>query len=302
MIRHMELPCTAMDFSHDIICHSGDRNVAYKEVNGQELLLSLFEPPEYGAERLYPLLVLVHGGGWQGRKVFPDQPDWAGDYLGFLARHYAERGWICACIDYRLMRENGQAAGYELIDLYEDCADAVAWLKSHAAELRIDLTRTAVLGESAGGYLAAALITLPMGDPAFFKSAILVNAITDLSDPRWGARIAACSAHPLLKEKSKAEKIALLSPTSHITAQTCPTLLLHGEQDGVVFPFHSLKFYNLLSACGVKTELDFIANTSHAFLLAEYMQEHHTPLYAASVAVAQIDAWLAEQKEEKIND
>ena len=26
--------------------------------------------------------------------------------------------------DYaRLMRENGQAAGYELIDLYEDCAD-----------------------------------------------------------------------------------------------------------------------------------------------------------------------------------
>ena len=302
MIYHFDLPGTEMDFSRETARHSGDRNVVYKEVNGQKLLLSLFEPPEYGAERLYPLLVLIHGGGWQGRKIFADQADWTGDYLGFLARRYAEKGWLCACVDYRLMRENGQAAGYELINLYEDCADAVAWLKSHAAALRIDLTRTAVLGESAGGYLAAALITLPMGDPAFFKSAILVNAITDLSDPRWGERIASRSAHPLLKEKSEAEKISMLSPTAHITAQTCPTLLLHGEQDSVVFPFHSLKFHDLLNACGVKTELDFIANTSHAFLLAEYMQERHAPLYAAGVAVERIDAWLAKQKKEKGND
>lgn len=302
MIRHFPLYAKEMDFSHEIARHSGDRSIVYKEINGQKLLLSLFEPPEYGATEKYPLLALVHGGGWQGRKIFPDQLDWAGDYLGFLARRYAEKGWLCACIDYRLMRENGQAAEYELIDLYADCTDAVIWLKRHAAELRLDLSRTAVLGESAGGYLAAALVTLPMGDPEFFKSAVLVNAITDLSDPRWGQRIAARSAHPLLREKSEAEKIALMSPTVHITAQTCPTLLLHGERDGVVFPFHSLKFYDLLNACGVKTELDFIADTSHAFLLAEYMQERRAPICAASVAAAQIDAWLAEQKEKKAND
>ena len=295
MIRHLNLPAAAMDFSRYIARHSGDRNVVYKEINEQKLLLSLFEPPEYGAERLYPLLVLVHGGGWQGRKIFTDQADWAGDYLGFLARRYAEKGWLCACIDYRLMRENGQAAGYELIDLYEDCTDATVWLKNHAAELRIDLARTAVLGESAGGYLAAALITLPMGDVSFYKSAILVNAITDLSDMRWGERVAARSAHPLLKEKSEAEKIALLSPTAHITAQTCPTLMLHGEQDSVVFPFHSVKFHDLLNACNVETELDFIQDTNHAFLLAEYMQENHVSLQAAVTAAVQIDAWLDKQ-------
>ena len=121
MILHFDLPAAAMDFSREIARHSGDRNVVCKEVNGQKLLLSLFEPPEYGAERLYPLLVLVHGGGWQGRKIFADQADWTGDYLGFLARRYAEKGWLCASIDYRLMQENGQAPGYELIDLYEDC-------------------------------------------------------------------------------------------------------------------------------------------------------------------------------------
>ena len=60
--------------------------------------------------------------------------------------------------------------------------------------------------------------------------------------------------------------------------------MLHGEQGSVVYPFHSMKFYDLLNACGVKTELDFIVNTNHAFLLAEYMRELRAPLLAASAA------------------
>ena len=65
------------------------------------------------------------------------------------------------------------------------------------------------------------------------------------STPYWCRHIAAQSAHPLLKERSEAEKIALLSPTQHISPETCPTLMLHGEQDSVVYPFHSMKFYEL---------------------------------------------------------
>ena len=71
--------------------------------------------------------------------------------------------------------------------------------------------------------------------------------------------------------------------------------MLHGEQDSVVYPFHSMKFYDPLNACGVKTELDFIANTNHAFLLAEYMRELRAPLLAASTAFPQIDVWLEKQ-------
>ena len=83
---------------------------------------------------------------------------------------------------------------------------------------------------------------------------------------------------------------------THNTAQTCPTLMLHGEQDSVVFPFHSVKFHDLLNACNVETELDFIQDTNHAFLLAEYMQENHVSLQAAVTAAAQIDAWLDKQE------
>lgn len=115
------------------------------------------------------------------------------------------------------------------------------------------------------------------------------------SIPYWCRHIAAQSAHPLLKERSEAEKIALLSSTQHISPETCPTLMLHGEQDSVVYPFNSMKFYDLLNACGVKTELDFIVNTNHAFLLAEYMRELRAPLLAASTAFPQIDVWLEKQ-------
>lgn len=288
---------SAEDFlGSSIVRHSGDRLLKYKEVNGQELLISLYEPLEYDPGQKYPLLVFLHGGGWHSRKIFHDQSGWAGDYLGFLARHFANQGCLCASIDYRLLRKNGQETGYELIDLYEDCVDAVSYLKTHASEIGIDEKRTAVLGESAGGHLAAALVTLPMGNPSFFHTAILVNAITDLSDPRWSRFIAENSSHPLLKGKSMPEKIQLLSPAMQIGAHTCPTLLLHGTEDSVVFPFHACKFYDLLRACGAEARLDWITKTNHAFLLAEFMMESHTSLQSALTGVRAIEEWLEKRK------
>ena len=191
------------------------------------------------------------------------------------------------------MRGDGRQADYELIDLYEDCADAVEYLRAHTDELGVDVRRTAVLGESAGGYLAAALVTLPLREHSFFRTAILANPITDMFDPRWGSRVADESAHSMLAGLSAPEKRALLSPVCHITAETCPTLLLHGACDGVVFPFHALKYHDLLSACGREARLDLIENTGHAFLLGEYMLECGKPLSALECGVRAMDEWLA---------
>ena len=293
MVHYRRLEETWEDFSAAMARHSGDETRIYKTVGDEALRISLYYPPAYEPARRYPLLALVHGGGWASRRVFPDQAEWAGDYLGFLARRYAERGCLCASIDYRLMRRDGQQAGYELIDLYEDCADAADYLSAHADMLGIDPQRTAVMGESAGGYLAAALVTLPLRDHSFFKTAILANPITDLFDPRWGARVAEESAHPVLAELSGPEKRALLSPVCQITEETCPTLLLHGACDSVVFPFHALKYHDLLAACGREARLDLIENTGHAFMLGEYVQENGRSLSALECGVRAMDEWLA---------
>ena len=139
----------------------------------------------------------------------------------------------------------------------------------------------------------AALVTLPIRDHSFFRTAILANPITDLFDPRWGARVADESAHPVLSALSGPEKRALLSPVSHITEETCPTLLLHGACDGVVFPFHALKYHDLLAACGREARLELIENTGHAFMLAEYVLEGGRSLSALECGVRAIDDWLA---------
>ncbi len=295
MIHYHKLSPAQNTFSDDIARHSGDDVRVYKTVGDEPLRIALYYPPGYDPKNRYPLLVLVHGGGWQSRQVFEDQPCWSGDHLGFLARRYAEQGYLCASIDYRMMRENGQAQGYELIDLCDDCQEAVAYLKEHADEMGVDLERTAVLGESAGGYLAAAMVTLPWMDRDFFKAAIIVNGITDLTTPYWCTRLCPTSAHPRLKGLSFEEQKILMSCTSHITKDTCPTLLMHGTKDGAVPFFHSQKVHDLLQFADVPVRLDIMEDTNHAFLLAEYYQKLGKPLDALDIARQCMDEWLHEQ-------
>lgn len=284
---------THIDFESACERHSADERVIYKTVNGMPLYIGLYgvNGTENVAMRR-PLIIFVHGGSWKEKKIFPDQDDWQGDYLGFLARYYSDRGFICASIDYRLMNGAGHSDGCELIDLYEDCMDAVQYLSVHACEYGIDARHTVVLGESAGGYLAAAMVTLPIRDKSFIKGAILVNPITDLSDERWKRVIMCESRHPFLNGKTLEEKIKILSPVDNISLRPCPTLLLHGEKDTVVSPVHSERFYRAVKAIGGSVAYARIEDTNHAFLLVEYMRELNQSVLPAGVATREIDNWL----------
>lgn len=272
--------------------HSGDETVAYKMVDKKPVYLSLYYPKDYSAELKYPVFVFVHGGGFAGHKVFPEQSYWAGDHLGFLARYYANKGFVSVSIDYRLMQENGQKEGYQLIDLYEDCMDAIAYLKENETRYGLDFEHSVLLGESAGGCLAAALGTLCYRENPVFQKMILVNAITDLFDSRWNQRVPGVSTHPLLQGKSKQEITYLLSPVHQISENTPETLLLHGLDDTVVHLRHSQSFYDEMCLHQKEAKLHLISDTDHAFLLAEYMKEKGKSLSAAAIAIEIIDQWL----------
>jgi acetyl esterase len=88
-----------------------------------------------------PVLVYFHGGGW----VIGDL-----DTHDTLCRELAN-GAGCAVIsvDYRMGPENRFPAAVN------DCYAAARWVHDHAEELRLDPTRIAVGGDSAGGNLAA---------------------------------------------------------------------------------------------------------------------------------------------------
>src|SRR5262249_35525968 len=91
----------------------------------------------------FPAAVFFHGGGW----VFGGL-----DSHDTLCRELAgQAGVVLVAVDYRLAPENPYPAGLE------DCFTATCWVASHARELGADGSRLALVGDSSGASLAAAV-------------------------------------------------------------------------------------------------------------------------------------------------
>ncbi len=105
---------------------------------------ALFYSPRY--ERVCPAVLHIHGGG-----MIMGAPEMNEQRNATLA---SELGVVVCSVNYRLAPETAAPGGVE------DCYTALAWLHSNAVSLGIDPHRIAVLGESAGGGLAAALALL----------------------------------------------------------------------------------------------------------------------------------------------
>lgn len=111
-----------------------------------------FDPAPGSAQR--GALLHIHGGGMVIGSARSSQHIPAG-----MA---ARLGIPIASVDYRLAPENPFPAPQE------DCLAALTWLAGNAAELGIDPARIGIIGESAGGGLAAAtaLMARDTGGPA----------------------------------------------------------------------------------------------------------------------------------------
>ncbi|MBE6542603.1 MAG: alpha/beta hydrolase [Ruminococcaceae bacterium] len=272
--------------------HTADRNITYKNVDGEDLDIAVYFPSDFKNTEKYPLFVMIHGGGWASRNVMPDQEWWSGDYLGYLARYYADKGFVVAAFMYRLVRLP-QNNDRQLFDLYTDSQDALNYIADHADELCADLSDVTILGESAGGHLAAAMVTNSYHENRLhIDRAVLVNPVTDLCGSKWGITTPESSNREVLRGKTKDEINKILSPLHSISANTPPCILIHGAADSVVDPKNSEEFYQKLEECGVKCELHYIEGSNHAFLLKEYYQNSdHT-----KIGIKIIDDYLEKER------
>ena len=93
-----------------------------------------------------PLVLFVHGGGWVSGCL---------DDMDYFCTHLAARAQATVVsVAYRLAPEHPYPSALE------DCEDALEWVAQHGQELGGDPSRLAVMGDSAGGNLAAALSLL----------------------------------------------------------------------------------------------------------------------------------------------
>ena len=94
-----------------------------------------------GDGRLLPGIVYYHGGGWVTGDL--DTHDASCRLLAAVAR------CLVVAVDYRLAPEDPFPAAVD------DALAAYAWVQRHADELGIDPRQVGVMGDSAGGNLAA---------------------------------------------------------------------------------------------------------------------------------------------------
>lgn len=109
-----------------------------------DITLTIYTPRN--ATGPLPCIYHIHGGGYVGGAAAQLEP---------LHRPAAfDLNCVIVSVDYRLAPEHPFPAGIE------DCYAGLAWTFANASELGIDRNRVGVMGESAGGGLAAALTLL----------------------------------------------------------------------------------------------------------------------------------------------
>lgn len=129
------------------------RNIIYTTLattpyGKRDLHLDVFRPTKEGT---YPVLIMVHGGGWRSGTREMQVP---------MAQMLAAKGFVTIPVEYQLSLEaKYPAAVYNI-------KSAIRWVRANAEKYGIDTSRIAISGCSAGGQLAS-LVGLTNGVQAF---------------------------------------------------------------------------------------------------------------------------------------
>lgn len=224
-------------------------------------VVDVYLPPEGGGP--HPTILAFHGGGFYTRSKSLYTP---------YARHFTDQGYALVPANYRFLPDAYPAQ-------VEDAFCALAWIHANGSRFGFDTDRIFVMGDSAGGYLAAMLGTVdtpdlyqgdcpheipnsnqPLGVVVVYGFFDLTNLET-LTNP---GRIEAFMGGAI--DELPQERLAEMSPLSWVDGSEPPFLMIHGTEDQTTSSRASVDFAEALEAVGVEGRL-FLAEERHAFFL-----------------------------------
>ncbi|MCH8550468.1 MAG: alpha/beta hydrolase [Natronospirillum sp.] len=223
----------------------------------QALFADLYRPePADDPDALMPALLLVHGGGWEGRSR---------NDMNRTARLFSAAGYVVMNIDYRF------APRHPYPEPVRDIQLAMRWLQDHADDLSIDSDRIGMMGFSSGAHLVslAALVAgtdsvldTPHGGSELRPAAVVAGGTpSDLRKFSEGRLVEQFLGGTL---EQMPERYAEASPVVHVHGNAPPFFHFHGTWDRLVPPDHSADFHHDLQQAGVHSELYRMRLRGHA--------------------------------------
>ena len=207
--------------------------------------------PKAKSEKPRPGIVFVHGGGWRGG-------DKRAGYFLRGAIEYAQKGYVCITVNYRLVGEAPFPA------CVHDVKNAVRWFRANAKKYNVDPERIGAYGNSAGGHLVCmlGLVTKEAGlegDGPYQEQSSVVQAVCASAPPTdfklfAGAMERMGRKGGLLEGSSEglAKRAQAASPVHHVHKVAPPFLLVHGTKDTTVNVKHSDVLAEALQKVGVE--------------------------------------------------
>jgi len=212
-----------------------EAGLEYGRAGDRSLKLDLLRPKDQG-DKVLPVVVCIHGGGWQnGNKE---------SFRGLAAGLAATGNYAAVSVGYRL---TGEAIWPAQI---HDCKAAIRWIRASAGKYKLDEKRIGAMGNSAGGHLVALLGTSgdvkelegACGNPGLSSRISCVVDLCGPSDfPHFLEQPGAGGRSAVIKlfggppaEHAAAARAA--SPVTWASADDPPFLIFHGTEDATV-PF-----------------------------------------------------------------
>jgi len=170
-----------------------------------------------------------------------------------VAKWACEQGMTGIILKYRVPRRADDVVGEPARRPLQDAQRALRLVRDRSASLGIRPDRIGMIGFSAGGHLAIATAT-SFGTQTYEP----VDALDKIScRPDF-----AVAAYPgYLKAKDKDS----LAPGIQVPRDTPPVFLVHGTDDIVSDPEHSVQMFMALKRAGISAELHVYASTTHDF-------------------------------------
>ena len=194
-----------------------------------------------------PIIAYIHGGGWS-----------EGDKNNEISQEYAQvftdMGVAFISIDYRLSKEAVYPAQNE------DVRCAIDYIRSGSHNWPIDSSRIIIMGDSAGGQLAA---LEAIQRKHLYDGVISLYGVTDLWE-QISNHNDTNAIHYLGGAKESLAQHA--SPTSQSLKGSPPFLIIHGIDDDIVPASESKTFADKLQKAGVVITYLPVQHARHGFV------------------------------------